>query len=134
MSTPVPRLLPAADDGGVASTELVILFPLIIMLTLFPFQVAIHWHAKQTADLAAETAVDVGQVEGATPAAASAAAGSVLAATGQVTDAAVEVNRGGDVITVRVRGRSRFRVLPGNWRVEAVAQGRIERFVGEDER
>ncbi len=117
-----------------ATTELAILFPIIIMLTLFPFQVALHWHAKQTADLAAETGLDVGQVENATVTEAREAAGSVLAATGQLVDSTVAVDRGGDLITVTVTGRSRFRVLPGSWRVEATARGRVERFVAEDER
>lgn len=134
MSTSTVEADDPTFEQGMATTELVILFPVIIMLTLFPFQVALHWHAKQTADLAAETALDVGQVETATITEARAAADSVLAATGQLVDHAVSVDKGGDLVTVTVSGRSRFRVLPGSWRVEATAQGRVERFVAEDER
>lgn len=124
----------SSDDCGLASTEVAVLFPLIIVMALFPFQVALYWHAKQTADLAAETALDIGQVDGVDPTEARLAGLTVLSATGQVEAAQVEVTVVGDVVTAQVSARPRYRLLPGPWRVTALAQGRVERFVGSAER
>lgn len=121
-------------DEGLASTEVAVLFPLIIVMALFPFQVALYWHAKQTVDLAAETALDVGQVDGADLGDARQAGLGVLSATGQVEQGQVRISVTGDLVTAEVEARTRYRIIPGTWRVTAVAQGRVERFVGGDER
>ncbi len=110
------------------------LFPLIIVMALFPFQVALYWHAKQTADLAADTALDVGQVDGSDLSEARRVGLEVLSATGQVEQATVEVTIVGDVVTAEVTARPRYRIVPGPWRVTSRAQGRVERFVGAAER
>ncbi len=122
------------DDSGLASTEVAVLFPLIIVMALFPFQVALYWHAKQTADLAAETALDIGQVNGVDIDEARRAGLAVLSTTGQVEAAEVEVTVVGDLVTAEVSARPRYRIIPGPWRVTALAQGRVERFVGSAER
>ncbi len=133
MTGPAARVLFRAEHG-LASTEVAVLFPLIIVMALFPFQVALYWHAKQTADLAAETALDVGQVEGASPVDARQIGLEVLSATGQVEQAQVEVTIIGDTVIATVSARPRYRVIPGPWSVTAQAQGRVERFVGVAER
>lgn len=134
MSSGSTTIGPIDGDDGLASTEVAVLFPLIIVMALFPFQVALYWHAKQTVDLAAETAVDIGQVEGADLTLAQQSAAAVLAATGQVDDGQVAITIADDLVTVEVEARPRYRIIPGPWRVSSTAQGRVERFVGFDER
>jgi len=125
------------DDRGVASTELTLLFGLIILLTLFPIQVALLWHAQQNATLAAELALDVAQVETATADEAEEIGLGILASAGQVVNPRVVVVRdvgGTDLVTVTVSGDLRYQILPLGWSVSSVAEGRIEEFVGEDDR
>jgi len=129
-----PRLL---GDEGVATTELTLLFGLLIVLTLFPVQVALFWHAQQNATLAAELTLDVAQVETANAEAAEQFGLGVLASADQLTNPAVDVDRdvgGTDLVTVTVTGDLRYQIIPLGWSVSSVAQGRIEEFVGEDDR
>ncbi len=127
---------PRADDG-VASTELALLFSLLLVLTLFPIQVALFWHAQQNAALAADLALDVAQAETATAEEAQSFGLQVIASANQLTNPSVVVNRdvgGTDLVTVTVTGDLRYQVIPLGWSVSSVAQGRIEEFVGEDDR
>jgi Flp pilus assembly protein TadG len=111
-----------------------VIMPVLIMLVLLPIHVALWWHAKQVADLAAEEAVEAAQVEGASAADGVAAARSLLSQAGHVVGADIDVSINGEVVVAEVRGRSGFRVVPGQWAVTGRAEGRVERFIGDQER
>jgi len=123
-------------DRGAASTELALLFGLIIVLTLFPFQVALLWHAQQSASLAAEAALDVGQLEAGTEAEAETLGRTILDQTNQLVNSNVEVTRnvGARTVTAVAYGDLRFQIIPLGWSVRSEAFGRIEEFVGVDDR
>ena len=126
-----------ADERGVASTELSLLFGLILVMTLLPIQVALFWHAQQNAALAAELTLDAAQPELASATAARDLGLQVLAEAGQVTSPNVQVTKdlgGTDLVTVTVTGDLRYQILPLGWTVTSVAEGPIEMFVGEDDR
>lgn len=122
------------DDSGIATTELVVITPVFFVMVLLPIHVALWWHAKQAVDLAAEEALDAAQIEGATSADGNAAANAILSQAGNVQDLNINVNINGDIVTVVVTGRSRYRIVPGPWAVRAETEGRVERFIGEGER
>ena len=60
------------------STEVAIVMPAMLIVILFVFQIALFWHAKQAADVAAEEAVDAAQVANATEADGYAGANTIL--------------------------------------------------------
>ena len=122
------------DESGLATTELVIITPVFFAMVLLPIHVALWWHAKQTVDLAAEEALDTAQVEGTTATEGEAVGYALLDQVGNVDERDVTVNINGDVVTVVVTGRSRYRIVPGPWNVRAEAEGRVERFIGEQDR
>ena len=119
-----------------ATTELVIITPVFFVMVLLPIHVSLWWHAKQTVDLAVEEALDAAQVDGATEAEGRAAALAILGQVGNVQNptVVVNINPATDVVTVTISGQSRYRIVPGPWNVTAAAEGRIERFIGEQER
>ncbi len=121
-------------ENGLTSTELAVIMPVLIMLILVPFQVALWWHAGQVAHAAAREAVDATQVVTATEEDGIRAAEWFLNAAGNITEPDVTVTRSTDTVTVEVTGRAP-RLLPGfDWQVTAVAAGPVERFIPEDER
>ncbi len=124
----------AGDESGLVTTEMVVITPVFLVMVLLPIHVALWWHAKQAVDLAVEEALDAAQIEGASEADGVAGANAVLSQTGNVDNVNISVTIAGDLVTVVITGRSRFRVVPGNWGVEGQAVGRVERFIGEPER
>lgn len=122
------------EDRGASATELAIVMPVLIILVLLPMHVALWWHAKQVADLAAEEAVDTAQIADRGAADGEQVARQLLGQVGHLTNVSIEVNVNGDTVTARVSGTPRFRVIPGPWDVVGSAEGRVERFVGEQER
>lgn len=124
----------AQSEGGLTSTELAVVMPVIIALVLVPFQVALWWHARQVAEAAAREAVDAAQVVTATEADGIRAAEWFLDAAGNITEPDVTVTRTADTVTVEVTGRAP-RIIPGlDWQVTAHASGPIERFIPEPDR
>jgi hypothetical protein len=124
----------AREENGLTSTELAVLMPVVILLVLVPFQVALWWHASQIADGAARRAVDAAQVETAVPADGTEAGQRFLAAAGNLTDPEVSVTRTVDTVTAVVTGRAPL-LIPGfDWQVTAGARGPVERFVPEPDR
>ena len=71
------------------STEVAIVMPAMIIVILFVFQIALFWHAKQAADVAAEEAVDAAQVAAATAADGYAGADTILGQAGNLRNASV---------------------------------------------
>lgn len=121
-------------EEGLTSTELAVIMPVLIMLILVPFQVALWWHADQIADAAAREAVDAAQVVTATEEDGIRAAEWFLDAAGNITEPQVMVTRTTETVTVEVTGRAP-RLVPGfDWEVTARAAGPIERFIPEPDR
>ncbi len=121
-------------EGGLTSTELSAIMPVLIALVLVPFQIALWWHAYQIADAAAREAVDAAQVVTATEEDGIRAAEWFLHSAGNITEPEVTVTRTAETVRVEVTGRAP-RLLPGfDWQVTARAAGPIERFIPEPDR
>ncbi len=118
------------------STEIAIVMPVMLIVVMLVFQVALFWHAKQAADTAAEEAVDSAQVATATESDGYTGANTILAQAGNLRDVQVIVTRdvAGGIVTATVTGRAPSIIPFGSWNVSAQAQGSIERFVPADER
>lgn len=110
--------------------------PAVLVLIMLIFQVGLFWHAKQAADVAAEEAVESAQLVAASEADGLAGANSILGQAGNLRNVVVTVDRdiGTGLVTVTVSGEAPAIVPFGNWRVEAQAQGSIERFIPAGER
>lgn len=123
-------------EAGVTSTEIAIVMPVMLIVVMLVFQVALFWHAKQAADTAAEEAVDAAQLVTATDADGYAGADTILSQAGNMRDVQVSVTRdlASGVVTVTVTGRAPSIIPFGSWNVVAQAQGSIERFIPADER
>jgi len=123
-------------EAGIASTEVAIVMPAVLVLIMLIFQVGLFWHAKQAADVAAEEAVESAQLAAASEADGLAGANSILGQAGNLQNVVVTVDRdiGTGLVTVTVSGEAPAIVPFGNWRVEAQAQGSIERFIPAGER
>ena len=121
-------------EDGLTSTELAVIMPVLILLILVPFQVALWWHADQVAVAAAREAVDAAQVATATEEDGIRAAEWFLDAAGNITEPQVTVTRTTETVSGEVTGRAP-RLLPGfDWQVTARAAGPIERFIPEPDR
>lgn len=121
-------------ERGAVATELAILMPVLILLTLLPVQVGLWWHAKQAAQVAAEEALDAAQPPAATRVDGIAGAEAVLGQAGNLTNASIDIERTAEEVIVTVRGDLGFSIFPGAWAVSANAQGPTERFVSEVDR
>jgi TadE-like protein len=122
------------DEAGMTSTELAVLMPVLILLVLLPFQVALWWHAKQAADVAAEECVESAQVPDADVAAAGASgARAILGQAGNLRDVSVRAVSTGTSVVCDVAGTLNYSVI-GHYGVSARAEGPLERFVAEDDR
>lgn len=121
-------------EDGLTSTQLAVVMPAFLFWIMLIVQYGLWAHARQVASAVAAEAVDAGQVAGAAPDAAERAARSFLAGAGNLDGQQVRVETGPDSITVRVEGRPP-QLVPGfAWRVTAVAEAPLERFVPADER
>ena len=129
-----PRVGRGRGDTGLATTEMAVIAPVFFVMVLLPIHFALWWHAKQTIDLAAEEALDAAQIEGSSEGDGVAAANAVIGQVGNIENPTVSVQIAGDVVTVQITGRSRFRVVPGGWHMSSTAEGRVERFIGAQER
>lgn len=125
---------PDRGDCGDASTQLVLLTPVLLLLVLLVVQLGLWLHASNVGAAAASRGVAAASVLDGS------AAGGVAAATELADDAGARlastpvVERRDGVVTARVEVRLRS-LLPGLPRtVTRVAVGPIERFVPEPER
>jgi Flp pilus assembly protein TadG len=122
------------DEAGSATTEVVLLMPVVLMLVLLIVQFGLWLHARQVATAAAQEGLVAAQVETGTAAAGHARAVAFLAQTGGLRGTSVDASR--DVTTARVAVTGTTpAVLPGTaLGVSAVAQGPVERFVADGDR
>lgn len=124
------------DDAGVASTEVAVLMPAIIVVIMMVFQVGMFWHAKQSADVAAEEAVEAAQVATATETDGYDGAATILSQAGNLRNAEITINRddAAGTVTVIITGNAPSIIPFGSWGITAQAQGTIERFIPADQR
>lgn len=115
----------AKRDHGVASTEVALLMPVIILLSLLPIQWALWWFGRQSAEAAAEHCVDQAQQYGGGDGAG--AASAIVNNVGNLTDVSITVSVGGETATCDVSARLSFTILmnPG---ISATASGPVERL------
>ena len=98
---------------------------------MFALQFGLYLHAAQIVEAAAQEAVEAAQVERGSPADGRAAAHMLLHDLPALRAADVTVSRTATVATARVSGRAQ-QLVPGlDLRVDADAQGPVERFVPE---
>lgn len=110
MATPLGRL---RTDRGAATTQLVIVVPLLLLIALLSVQFALAWHARHIAQYAAQRALAAGRVQDGATADANARARRSLAALGNrvLIAPSVAAERTTTRTTVRVEGTV-MRVLP----------------------
>lgn len=120
------------DERGSTSLELVILFPVVLLLIFAGIQGALYYHARNVALSAAQQGVRAAKAEnGSSDQGRQAAQAFVDQAGGDnvITGVNVTANRGANEATVTVTGRP-ISVIPGilNFTVSQTAQGPIEVF------
>ena len=108
--------------------------PVLLVMVLLPMQFALWWHGKQTAELAAEEALDAAQaVDADIVAEGRSGAYAVLSQAGNLTNVEVTVTVVGDEVTVEVRGSLDYSIV-GTLSVTARASGPIEKFTPVNQR
>ena len=123
------------DEAGVTSTELAVLMPVLIVLVLLPMQFALWWHAKQSADTAAEECVEAAQVIGADVAGDGVnGARTILSQAGNLTNVVITPVASADTITCTITGDLNYAIINVGFSVTARAEGPIEEFIAEDDR
>ncbi len=129
-----PRIarLRAADDTGSAGVEVVILYPVVLLLLFAIVQGGIVFHARNVARSAANGAVLATQLEDATAGSGVAEANARLDRAGGaslLSGAAVNVERGAAQVTATVSGQA-LSIVPGlsGITVWATATGSVEQF------
>jgi Flp pilus assembly protein TadG len=128
----VTASLPAKlrDDRGAATTQLVLVVPLVLLLTLLVVQFALAWHARHIAQYAAQRALASARVEDGTASDGRAQAWRSIKDLGTrvLTHPSVAVDRNRTHTTVRVQGTV-IPLVPGmNLHVAATASGPTERL------
>ena len=121
---------PGGTERGAATTQLVLLMPMLLLMVMLIIQFGLWYHGSHVAIAAAQEGARAARLEGSSAAAGEARARDFLAALGRevVGDAQVVASRNAEVARVEVRGRS-VELIPG-WRlpITAVSEGAVERF------
>lgn len=130
------RLRGAADEDGASSVELIVFFPLLLLIILVTVQVALSWYGNEVAMTAArETARSVreGTQDSASLAQAEIDGARYAQRVGgaALTDVQVDVVVMGDHVHVEVSGRSMDVVAGLSPRVDATVTSSIETFRGD---
>ena len=121
-------------EWGSTTVEVVVVLPAFMLAVLLAVQVGMVVYAAQTAEAAAQEAVEAARGEPDRDPRGVARAHAVLDATGAVTDPQIDISRGLDSVTAEVSGVAP-QVVPGlGLRVAASATGPVERFVAEPDR
>ncbi|PJN38329.1 pilus assembly protein TadE [Streptomyces sp. CB02959] len=122
------------DDRGAASTQLVLVVPVLLLLAMLIVQFALVWHARHIAQYAARRALAAARTQHGSTAAGRAQAARSLAALGSrtLTTPSVAVERTTAQTTVRVRGTVMV-VVPGlHLHASGAASGPTERLTAPD--
>ena len=122
------------EQWGSTTVEVVVVLPTFMLAVLLAVQVGMVVYAAQTAEAAAQEAVEAARGEPDHDSTGVARASTVLDATGAVTNPQIRVSRATGTVTVRVSGVAP-QVVPGlGLRVAASATGPVERFLAEPDR
>lgn len=117
-------------DAGSASTELVIVMPLLLLLVLASVHLGLWFHARHLVNAAAQEGARAARVSGATDSDGYDRAQQILGDLGSssVTSPAINVTRSGGSVTVSVTGQAPP-VIPGlAMTVSATSTSPIEEF------
>ncbi len=126
MSRPGPEFA----ERGAASTQLVLVMPLLLLMVMLILQFGLWYHGSHVAIAAAQEGARAARLEGSTAAAGEARARTFLAALGRdvVGEPVVVATRDAEVARVEVSGLS-VAVVPGfRLPISAVSEGTVERF------
>ncbi|WP_049575453.1 TadE/TadG family type IV pilus assembly protein [Streptomyces sp. SBT349] len=118
-------------DRGAASTQLVVLTPVLMLLLLLSVQFALAWHAQHIAQAAASRGLaDARAADGTSGQGADTTRATLKATGGRVLrDPQVRADRTTTTASVDVQG-SVLPVIPGlDLRVTGHAEGPVERFL-----
>ncbi|MFB6534829.1 MULTISPECIES: TadE/TadG family type IV pilus assembly protein [Streptomyces] len=118
------------DDRGAATTQLVLVVPVLLLVAMLVVQFALVWHARHIAQYAAGRALAAARTKDGTAAEGRAQARRSLAALGSrvLTVPSVTVDRTTVQTTVRVRGKV-IAVVPGlSLHASGTASGPTERL------
>lgn len=118
------------SESGLATVELVIVFPVMFFAILLTIEFGLYFHASHVATAAAQEGARAARAEDGTEAAGSDRARALVADTGAqvLLSPQVVATRGSDVVRVEVTGDAAS-VLPGiSLPVHSVAGGTVERF------
>ena len=129
----------ARDERGSATTSIVVLFPVLIVMFMALVQWGLYFHAQSLVDAAAQDGSRAAQDARGTSDDGRAVADQLLAnatGSGLLETVTVEINDINGSIRATVRGHVRSLVpLPGfDLTVEGVSEGSKERFIGENDR
>lgn len=120
-------------ERGSASTEVVLLTPVLIFLVMLVVQFGLWYHAQHVVQAAAREGVRSARMDGATAALGRTRAVEFLNAAGPtiIRDPVVTADRNGDRAVVSVGGHA-VNVVPGfSLPVSATATSPVERFRGD---
>jgi Flp pilus assembly protein TadG len=126
MARPGPELA----EKGAATTQLVLVMPLLLLMVMLILQFGLWYHGSHVAVAAAQEGARAARLEGGTAAQGEARARTFLGALGRevVGEAEVVATRNDEVARVEVRGLS-VAVLPGfRLPISAVSEGSVERY------
>lgn len=112
-------------DSGMTSTEVAVLMPVVIILSLLPFQWSLNWYAKHSVEVAAENCVDEAQRFGGGDG--ESAARAITSSAGNLTGVTVSVSVSATEARCTVAGAVGF-TLFGQRTVSATASGPVERL------
>lgn len=120
------------DERGVATLELVVLFPVVLLLVFAVIQGGLYYHGKNVALAAAQEGVRVARAETGNAGQGGATARAFVQAAGGadvLTGVGVNSRRSATQASVTVTGRA-LSVLPGvpGFSVKQTAEGPVERF------
>lgn len=118
-------------DGGYSVVEVVITFPVLMLLVMFVVQFALLWHARHVAEAAAQDGLRSARGYSSTAELGQQDARSYLAqvAPRLLLAPSVDVQRTPTSVTVRVHAGV-LSIVPLGLGVDETAAGPVERFVG----
>ncbi|MDQ3643441.1 MAG: pilus assembly protein [Actinomycetota bacterium] len=117
-------------ESGEATTEAVLVVPVLMLLIVLVLQFGLWYHAEHVAQAAAQEGVRAARVEGGTAERGRQRTEDFLSRAGRtiVTGRTIDATRDPDTASVRVRGRA-VAVVPGlALAVSASATSPVERF------
>ena len=136
-SQPAPRRRHEREERGASVLGLMIIVPVVLLAIFAAVQAALVFHAQSIVEAAAQDGLRAAQAYNGSQADGQRVASQLLAQAGGdglITGSSVSVERGSEVVRVEVRGQV-VTLVPGWSRsVSGIAEGPVERFVGEAER